>query len=83
MFQHFQKKQDMSWKRPTEQSVKSTISHQMKSTLDDSTLPEDVKAKQYAQNLSRFWHTKRKLIEPEVSTQPVDPEKVVETTSKN
>ena len=71
----FQTKQDMSWKRPTEQSVKSTISHQMKSTLDDPTLPEDVKAKQYTQNLSRFLNTKRKLVaEPtetaEVATQP-------------
>ena len=79
---HFQTKQYMSWKRPTEQSVKLTISHQMKSELDNPTLPEDVKAKQYAQNLCRFLHTKRKLIEPEVSTQPVEPEKTVKRRQK-
>lgn len=56
-------KQDLWWKRPTEQSVKSSISQQMKSTLDDPTLPEDVKAKHYTQSLSRFLHTKRKLID--------------------
>jgi hypothetical protein len=65
MLQHFQSKQDLSWKRPTEQLVKSTISKQLKSTLDDPAIPEDVKAKRYTHNLSRFLHTKRKLVEEE------------------
>lgn len=72
---NFQTKQlDLSWKRPTEQSVKSTISQQMKSTLDDPTISEDVKAKHYAQCLSRFLHTKRKLVDetPAVETQPTE-----------
>jgi hypothetical protein len=33
----------------------------MKSTLDDQSIPEDVKAKQYIQQLNRFLRTKRKL----------------------
>jgi hypothetical protein len=65
MLQHFQSKQDLSWKRPTEQLVKSSISKQLKSTLDDPTIPEDIKAKRYTHNLSRFLHTKRKLVEEE------------------
>lgn len=69
-----QTKPDLSWKRPTEQSVKSSISQQMKSTLDDPTLPEDVKAKHYTQSLSRFLHTKHKLVDetPAVVTQPAE-----------
>ena len=63
MLQHFQTKHDLSWKRPTEQSVKSTISQQLKSTLDDPAIPDDVKAKHYRQNLTRFLHTKRELVE--------------------
>jgi hypothetical protein len=65
MLQHFQSKQDLSWKRPPEQLVKSSISKQLKSTLDDPTIPEDIKAKRYRHNLSRFLHTKRKLVEEE------------------
>jgi hypothetical protein len=61
MVQHFQSKQDLTWKRPTEESVKSSFSKQMKSTIDDPAIPEDVKAKRYRQHLNRFLHTKRKL----------------------
>jgi protein required for attachment to host cells len=56
-----QAKQDMSWNRPSDQTVKSNINKQMKSTLDDQSIPEDVKAKQYRQQLNRFLQTKRKL----------------------
>ena len=63
MLQHYRDKQDLSWKRPTEQTVKSSLSKGMKSTLSDSTIPDDIKAKQHRQNLSRFLQTKRKLIE--------------------
>ena len=54
----------------------------MISTLDDPTLPEYVKAKQYAQNLSQFLHIERKLIDPKVLTQIVEPEKIVKTPTK-
>jgi hypothetical protein len=53
----------MSWKRPTEQSVKSSLSNAMKSVLADPTEPEDVKAKRHRQHLTRFVQTKRKLVE--------------------
>jgi hypothetical protein len=43
MLQHFQTKQDLTWKRPTEQTVKSSISKQMKSTVDD---PADSRRRQ-------------------------------------
>jgi hypothetical protein len=56
-----QAKQDMSWNKPSDQTVKSNINKQMKSTLDDQSIPEDVKAKQYRQQLNRFLQTKRKL----------------------
>jgi hypothetical protein len=63
MLQHFQTKQDLSWKRPTEQSVKSSLSNAMKTVLADPIEPEDVKAKRHRQHLTRFLQTKRKLVE--------------------
>jgi hypothetical protein len=63
MLQHFQTKQDLSWKHPTEQSVKSSLSKAMKSVLADPTEPEDVKAKRHRHHLTRFLQTKRKLVE--------------------
>jgi hypothetical protein len=63
MLQHFQTKQDLSWKRPTEQSVKSSLSNVMKTVLADPTESEDVKAKWHRQHLTRFLQTKRKLVE--------------------
>jgi hypothetical protein len=73
ILQHFQGKQDLSWKRPTEQSVKSTISKQMKSTLSDPAIPDDVKAKHYSQSLNRFLQSKRKLTE-EPTVDDITPE---------
>jgi translation elongation factor EF-Ts len=58
MLQHFQAKQI-----PTEQSVKSTISKDMAATLEDPSIPEDVKTKKYNKQLGRYLHTKRKLAE--------------------
>jgi hypothetical protein len=61
MVQHFQSKQDLTWKRPTEESVKSSFSKQMKSTIDNPAIPKDIEAKRYRQHLNRFLHTKREL----------------------
>jgi hypothetical protein len=73
MLQHFQTKQDLSWKRPTEKSVKSSLSNAMKTVLADPTEPEDVKAKRHRQHLTRFLQTKRKLAEePPVGDIKVD-----------
>ena len=61
ILQHYQNKQDQQWNQPIEQSVKTSISNHIKSTLNDPTVPDDVKAKQYSHNLNRFLHTKREL----------------------
>jgi hypothetical protein len=76
MLQHFQTKQDLPWKRPTEQSVKLSLSKAMKTVLADPTEPEDVKAKRHRQHLTRFLQTKRKLVEE----QPVGDIKAVDLT---
>ena len=68
MLQHFQAKQAQ---QPTEQYVKSTTSKDMATTLEDPSIPEDVKAKQYNIQLSRYLHTKRKLAdEPLIDLSP-------------
>jgi hypothetical protein len=61
MLQHFQNKQDQSWKQPTEDSVKTSISKKLKATLDNPDVPDDVKAKRYSHDLNRFLQTKSKV----------------------
>jgi hypothetical protein len=61
MMQHFQNKQDHSWKQPTEDSVKTSISKKLKATLDNPDVPDDVKAKRYSHDLNRFLQTKSKV----------------------
>lgn len=63
MLRHFEQKQDLSWNQPTEQTVKTSISKRLKDTLNESTVPDDVKAKEYSHNLNRFLHTKSKIEE--------------------
>jgi hypothetical protein len=69
MLQHFKTKQDQ---QPTEQYVKSATSNDMSTTLEDASIPEDVKAKQYITQLNRYLHTKRKLTndEPLIDLKP-------------
>ena len=62
--EHVLRKQDSSWKRPAEQNVKSQLNRELKSDLDDSSIPDDIKVKQHQQHLSRFLHTNRQLPEP-------------------
>jgi hypothetical protein len=61
MMQHFQNKQDQSWKPPTEDSVKTSISKKLKATLDNPDVPDDVKAKRYSHDLNRFLQTNSKV----------------------
>jgi hypothetical protein len=61
MIQHFQNKQDQSWKQPTEDSVKTSISKKLKATLDNPEVRDDVKAKRYSHDLNRFLQTKSKV----------------------
>ena len=56
-----QRKQDSSWRKPTDQVAKSKLNREMKNDLVDGDIPEDVKVKKYNQDLSRFLHTKRKI----------------------
>ena len=61
LLDHLQNKQDKSWMQPTEETVKTSISKKLKTTLDDSSVPDDVKAKRYSHNLNRFLQTKSNL----------------------
>ena len=61
--EHMWRKEDSSWKRPTEQKVKSLLNRELKTDLDDSAIPDDIKVKQHQQHLNRFLHTKRQLPE--------------------
>jgi len=66
--EHLYQKEDSSWKRCTEQKAKSLLNRELKSDLDDSSIPDDIKVKQHQQHLNRFLDTTRKLpaAEPEV-----------------
>lgn len=68
MLQHFQAKKD---RQPTEQYVKSMTSRDMVSTLEDPSIPEDVKTKKFNVQLNRYLRTKRKLSdEPHIDLGP-------------
>jgi hypothetical protein len=54
-------KQDVSWKRPTDHTIKHVLRKQMRQELQDSILPDDLKAKHYQQSLSGFLNTKQTL----------------------
>ena len=60
------KEDDLSWKRPTDQTVKSQLNRELKSDLDYSNIPDDIKVKQHQQHLNRFLQTKRQLQEDSV-----------------
>jgi len=66
--EHLYQKEDSSWKRPTEHKAKSLLNRELKTDLDDPSIPDDIKVKQHQQHLNRFLHTTRKLpaAEPEV-----------------
>jgi hypothetical protein len=55
---HFFRKQDQNWKRSTEQLAKHNLSKEMRVGLSDESMPEDIRAKQYQQTLSRFLNMK-------------------------
>jgi hypothetical protein len=69
-----QRKQDSSWRKPTDQVAKSKLNREMKNDLVDGDIPEDVKVKKYNQDLSRFLHTKRKIPTESV---PIETEKPI------
>jgi len=55
------RKENYSWKRPTDYKAKTALHHDLRSDLDDSSLPDDIKAKAHQQHLNRFLHTSREL----------------------
>ena len=55
------RKENSSWKRPTDQTAKSSLHHSPQTVLYDSSLPDDIKAKSHQQSLNRFLHTTRQL----------------------
>jgi hypothetical protein len=68
VLQHFQNKQDLSWKLSTEESVKTSVSKRLTAILDDPEVTDDAKAKRYSHNLNRFLQTESKL--PDVDFAP-------------
>ncbi len=54
---------ELNWKRPTEYNAKTVLHRQMKSDLGEENVAEDIKVKQYNQDLNRFLNPKRKLIQ--------------------
>jgi len=68
LLEHFYRKEDSSWKRPTEQKAKSLLNRELKADLDDPSIPDDIKAKQYQQHLNRCLHTARQLTVTESET---------------
>ena len=63
ILRHFEQKQDLSWNQPTEQTVKTSISRRLKDALNEPTVRDDVKAKEYSHDLNRFLHAKSKIEE--------------------
>jgi hypothetical protein len=55
------RKENTSWKRPSDQKAKASLHRSLQTDLDDSSLPDDIKAKSHQQHLNRFLHTTRQL----------------------
>jgi len=61
------KKQDLAWKRPVDYKLKTTLNSKLKTNLDDGSIPNDIKVKEYQNNLNRFLHTSHKQFEEPAS----------------
>jgi len=64
------RKENTSWKRTSDDKAKSLLNRELKSNLDGTDIPDDIKAKQHQQHLNRFLHTAREL--PVVETPKED-----------
>jgi len=60
-------KQDTTWKRAPDYKAKTKLNSKLKNNLDDDSISDDIKVKQYQNNLNRFLHTSRKQSEPPAS----------------
>jgi ATP-dependent protease HslVU (ClpYQ) ATPase subunit len=54
-------KHESTWRKPTEQNAKSKLVREMKGHLDEQEISDDIKVKNYNQDLLRFLNIKRKL----------------------
>ena len=61
----------LDWKRPIEQRAKTILHKQLREDLNNQTVPDDLKAKYYQHDLSRFLKTKNRIVEEPVIKQPV------------
>ena len=55
------RKENTSWQRPNDQKAKASLHHSFQSDLDDSSVPDYIKAKSHQQHFSRYLHTARQL----------------------
>ena len=53
------RKQDTNWKKPVDYKARTLLNSKLKTDLEDTTTPEDIRVKQYQQSLNRFLHTSR------------------------
>jgi hypothetical protein len=85
LLENLYRKQETNWKRPIESKVKSILNSELKTDLDDSSLPNDIKVKTYQRHLNRFLHTSHKQTEnpiAEVKPEPVQKEPTKPSKSK-
>jgi hypothetical protein len=73
------RKQDTNWKRPVDYKAKTILNSQLKTSLEDDSVPADIKVKQYQNNLNRFLHTSRKQTEAPTIEPPPLPQKTQKT----
>jgi len=55
------RKENLSWKRPSDQKAKTSLHQSLQTDLDNTSMPDDIKAKSHQQHLNRFLHTTRQL----------------------
>lgn len=55
------RKENSSWKRPSDQKAKASLHRSLQTDLDNTSMPDDIKAKSHQQHLNRFLHTTRQL----------------------
>jgi hypothetical protein len=54
-------KENSSWKRPSDHKAKASLHRSLQTDLDNTSVPDDIKAKSHQQHLNRFLHTTRQL----------------------
>ena len=67
----------LDWKRPIEVEAKIILPNQLRNDLNGQTVPDDVKAKQYQHDLSRFLKTKNMIVPESIIKQEIERTKPV------